>query len=325
MADVVTGLHYLHHSSVGFHGNLKSRNCLIDSRFVVRLSGFGPKCLWRRKTTPFSIFNQDSFVLSENIRKSELEQPQNNWQRSTLLSQKLQPTKAAERCLRKSRMLEPASVGTFDFSQLLWTSPDLLWLQRCGIIDGYIGNQKGDIHSLAMIFQEILLRKGVFYLGEGIATEASELVDLLSKEDVRLSLGPEILPLRPSLEDVDADCDQRLLLLTRSCWANNPSKRPDMNVVVKAFKCIRKGDSNILDNLLKRMEQYTENLEELVELRHGRMARGGHRLPKLLPGPAMPDPSTPCGLECPNLLSTPCGRAACSRLLPLQTPHAVRL
>jgi hypothetical protein len=26
---------------------------------------------------------------------------------------------------------------------------------------------------------------------------------------------------------------------------------------------------------------------------HGRMARGGHGLPKVSPGPAMPDPSTP--------------------------------
>jgi hypothetical protein len=28
---------------------------------------------------------------------------------------------------------------------------------------------------------------------------------------------------------------------------------------------------------------------------HGRMARGGHELPKVSLGPTMPDPSTPCG------------------------------
>jgi hypothetical protein len=38
------------------------------------------------------------------------------------------------------------------------------------------------------------------------------------------------------------------------------------------------------------------------------MARGGHGLPKVSPGPAMPYPSMPCG-----------------RLLPLWSPHAVRL
>jgi hypothetical protein len=42
---------------------------------------------------------------------------------------------------------------------------------------------------------------------------------------------------------------------------------------------------------------------------HGRMARGGHGLPKLSLWPAMPNPSTPCALR------PPAGRAACGRLL----------
>jgi hypothetical protein len=33
---------------------------------------------------------------------------------------------------------------------------------------------------------------------------------------------------------------------------------------------------------------------------HGRMESGGHRPPKVLPGPAMPNPSTPCGLVTPE-------------------------
>jgi hypothetical protein len=83
------------------------------------------------------------------------------------------------------------------------------------------------------------------------------------------------------------------------------------------------------------------------------MARGGHGIPKVSPGPAMPDPSTPCGRAtaemalcpyalmplcpyalmplCPYALmplfrgGPPAGQAACSRLLPLWTPHAVNL
>jgi hypothetical protein len=43
------------------------------------------------------------------------------------------------------------------------------------------------------------------------------------------------------------------------------------------------------------------------------MARGGHGLPKLLLLPIMPNPSMPCR------------RAACGRLLPYWTTHAVRL
>lgn len=40
--DIVRGMTYLHkNSSISVHGNLKSSNCLVTSRWVVKLSGFG--------------------------------------------------------------------------------------------------------------------------------------------------------------------------------------------------------------------------------------------------------------------------------------------
>jgi hypothetical protein len=41
--------------------------------------------------------------------------------------------------------------------------------------------------------------------------------------------------------------------------------------------------------------QTKETLSGSLKYRHGRMARGGHGLPKVSLGPAMPYPSTPCG------------------------------
>jgi hypothetical protein len=61
--------------------------------------------------------------------------------------------------------------------------------------------------------------------------------------------------------------------------------------------------------------------------RHGRMARGGHELHKVLPGSALPYPSTPCGRATPEMAfrdGPPLRPAACSRLQPLWTPHALR-
>jgi hypothetical protein len=57
--------------------------------------------------------------------------------------------------------------------------------------------------------------------------------------------------------------------------------------------------------------------------RHGRMASGGHGLPKVSPGPAMPDSSMPCGrATSETALRQGVGRAACARLLPLWTSYA---
>jgi serine/threonine protein kinase len=39
--DIIRGIIYLHDSYIGFHGNLKASNCLVDSRWVLRLADFG--------------------------------------------------------------------------------------------------------------------------------------------------------------------------------------------------------------------------------------------------------------------------------------------
>ncbi|CAD5124055.1 DgyrCDS12359 [Dimorphilus gyrociliatus] len=45
--DIASGVAYLHNSPLHSHGRLKSGNCLVDSRWIVKLSDFG--CPWLRK------------------------------------------------------------------------------------------------------------------------------------------------------------------------------------------------------------------------------------------------------------------------------------
>ena len=42
---VFQGVHYLHSSPIAVHGRLTSSRCVIDSRFVLKITGFGLKCL----------------------------------------------------------------------------------------------------------------------------------------------------------------------------------------------------------------------------------------------------------------------------------------
>ncbi|XP_071083341.1 atrial natriuretic peptide receptor 1-like isoform X2 [Haliotis cracherodii] len=41
MQDIVRGMAYLHSSEIRSHGNMKSTNCVVDSRFVVKITDFG--------------------------------------------------------------------------------------------------------------------------------------------------------------------------------------------------------------------------------------------------------------------------------------------
>lgn len=41
MHDIIKGMTYLHSSEIRSHGNLKSSNCVVDSRFVLKITDFG--------------------------------------------------------------------------------------------------------------------------------------------------------------------------------------------------------------------------------------------------------------------------------------------
>lgn len=57
-----------------------------------------------------------------------------------------------------------------------------------------------------------------------------------------------------------------IINLKRLCWEELPEHRPDFNVVRHRLRSMQKGHKNlnIMDNMLSKMEKYTENLEKVV-------------------------------------------------------------
>ena len=45
LLDVVTGMNYLHHSDIGYHGRLSSKCCLLDSKFTCKIGNYWLKTL----------------------------------------------------------------------------------------------------------------------------------------------------------------------------------------------------------------------------------------------------------------------------------------
>ncbi|KAM4806196.1 atrial natriuretic peptide receptor 1 isoform X1 [Urocitellus parryii] len=193
--DIVKGMLFLHNGAICSHGNLKSSNCVVDGRFVLKITDYG----------------------LESFRDPEPEQ------------------------------------GHILYAKKLWTAPELLRMAS----PPSRGSQAGDVYSFGIILQEIALRSGVFHV-EGL--------DLSPKEIIERVTRGEQPPFRPSLA-LQSHLEELGQLMQR-CWAEDPQERPpfqQIRLILRKFN--RENSSNILDNLLSRMEQYANNLEELVEER----------------------------------------------------------
>uniref|UniRef100_A0A7N8XF87 Guanylate cyclase n=1 Tax=Mastacembelus armatus TaxID=205130 RepID=A0A7N8XF87_9TELE len=193
--DIVKGMNYLHNSYIGCHGNLKSSNCVVDSRFVLKITDYG------LASFRSSSENDDSHALYAK----------------------------------------------------LWTAPELLIYDR----HPPQGTQKGDVYSFGIILQEIALRNGPFYV-EGMDLSPKEII-----QKVRNGQKPYFRP------TTDNRChSEELTILMEGCWAEDPAERPDFgHIKIYMAKLNKEGSTSILNNLLSRMEQYANNLENLVEER----------------------------------------------------------
>lgn len=191
---------FIHNSPIDYHGKLKSTNCVIDGRFMVKITDYGLRSL------------HDQIHPGDD--------------------------------------LNPRS--------LFWTAPEHLRARD----PLRSGSKKGDIYSFAIILQEIITRSGPFESLERLGRKRG----CLDPDEIldRLRMGT-VPPFRP--EVAPDECPSQLLDLMHDCWNESPHLRPDFQVLKPRLKKITKGitSKNFLDNLLKRMEQYANNLESLVE------------------------------------------------------------
>uniref|UniRef100_A0A3B5MTS1 Guanylate cyclase n=1 Tax=Xiphophorus couchianus TaxID=32473 RepID=A0A3B5MTS1_9TELE len=201
--DIVKGMVFLHNSVIVSHGKLKSSNCVVDKRFVLKITDYG-----------LTSFRSDP---------------------------------------------DCGSDAHAYYAQKLWVAPELLRMES----PPPQGTQKGDVYSFGIILQEVALRRGAFYL-EGALLSPKEIVD-------RVILG-EWPCLRPTVDTEDHrespspnESKPEVGQLMQRCWAEESTERPDFNHIRLLLR--KHGTNNILDNLLSRMEQYANNLEELVEER----------------------------------------------------------
>ncbi|XP_062072419.1 retinal guanylyl cyclase 1 [Lepus europaeus] len=192
LLDLIKGMRYLHHRGVA-HGRLKSRNCVVDGRFVLKVTDHGHG-----------------------------------------------------RLLEAQRVL-PELPNAED---QLWTAPELLRdpaLERRGTL-------AGDVFSLGIILQEVVCRSAPYAMLELTAEEVVQ----------RVRSPPPLCRPLVSMDQAPMECIQ----LMKQCWEEQPELRPSMDRTFDLFKRINKGRRmNIIDSMLRMLEQYSSNLEDLIRER----------------------------------------------------------
>ncbi|XP_043974897.1 retinal guanylyl cyclase 2 [Gambusia affinis] len=207
LLDLIKGMKYLHHREFP-HGRLKSRNCVVDGRFVLKITDYG--------------FNE----LLESQKASFEEPPP---------------------------------------EELFWTAPEFLR----DLPNFRKGTYKGDVYSFSVILQEVVVRGPPYCM-----------LDLPPEEIIRKVKKPPPM-CRPTVapDQAPLECIQ----LMKQCWSELPDRRPTFDEIFDRFKIINKGKkTNIIDSMLRMLEQYSSNLEDLIRERTEELEVEKQRTEKLL-------------------------------------------
>eukprot|EP01135_Chromosphaera_perkinsii_P003885 Nk52_evm2s261 gene=Nk52_evmTU2s261 len=117
------------------------------------------------------------------------------------------------------------------------------------------GTTTGDIYSFSMVLTEIIIREGPY---DSFMQEKEEILERILKKN-----------LRPNVHGhADIEVPGELVELLHQCWHEVPSERPSAQEIAAKIKGINPhGNQSILDNMASILEQYTNNLEGLVNER----------------------------------------------------------
>ncbi|XP_043560913.1 retinal guanylyl cyclase 2-like isoform X2 [Chiloscyllium plagiosum] len=207
LLDLIKGMRYLHHREY-VHGNLKSRNCVVDGRFVLKVTDYGYIEVAKAQNIP---------------------------------------------------LMEPPA------EEFLWTAPEILRKPN-PLMNGTF---KGDIYSFAIIMQEVVIRGPPYCMFD---LSAEEIIENVKKP-------PPLLRPIITQDHAPMECIQ----LMRQCWNEIPERRPSFDEVFDNFRNINKGrKTNIIDSMLRMLEQYSSNLEDLIRERTEELEIEKQKTEKLL-------------------------------------------
>ncbi|CAG2105133.1 unnamed protein product [Medioppia subpectinata] len=247
ITDIISGMYYLHNSEHVYHGRLKSSNCLVDSRFCVKLTDFGLRKF--KEEAGYQTTGESELIIPENSSTINLN----------------------DRVKGKCRA---DSLCEFNIG-LLYMAPELLCKSQCtdakkckfhDYISGYYGTQKADIYREQPFFPHYMNMEIKDIVKEVKSSNLRPCVPIDSCDERLHSLMKNCwsseLDIRPDFN----------------------SLKHEIRGIMKSMGVggISAAQSTLTENLLARMEQYANELESIVECRTHELAEEKKRTEELL-------------------------------------------
>ncbi|EDQ86612.1 uncharacterized protein MONBRDRAFT_27986 [Monosiga brevicollis MX1] len=239
LKDIAAGLRYLHQSELRYHGKLCSRNCYIDNRWTVKLSGFG---------------------MQQALAHQNAVCPENNM---------------------------------LDFPSLRWTAPELLIPGLTRLNDLLYGSQAGDIFSFGVLMSEVWTREQPY---DDSTLSGQEIIAQLGGFSAQSRIGTAVIKQAWAVKDgmsgesrtdelrptIYAGTPQPLGALMRRCWAQNAEERPALKDVMRDLAVIHPVKGSMVDNLVRMLEKYSQDLEGIVSERTAELAQEKEKVETLV-------------------------------------------
>ncbi|KAI1704079.1 adenylate and guanylate cyclase catalytic domain-containing protein [Ditylenchus destructor] len=284
--DVVKGVYFLHSSPIKMHGFMCLQNCLVDSNWNVKLTNF-----------------VTDEIISDKFRHNELKVYVHREPSKKKLAgdiKKKHPDKRRGKDddkdgKNKSGASESESVSDEEVEVV---SKDELKLtmrkyiqQSPEVIREYIttkhlppASQAADIYGLGMVLYQILFKLEPFYEREVAHSKILERIALANDDDQIIRPSFPNQQKLMAANNTDETYNLQLLSAIEACWLEIPEMRPNIKRIKMIVNSNLKstGSGSLVDQMMKMMEDYTTNLEQLVKDRTAMLEDAQQQADRLL-------------------------------------------
>lgn len=238
---VFQGLDFIHNSSIGYHGGLTASQCLVDSHWIVKISGFGISRLlfkWRHNGMMsyggriplipnsgklLSEFNELLFVSRTVLLRAR--SPQSHQRRNSTQQAGIVGFYVAGRT-------RSGHVNSFKKKSLFKISQNLV-LALCFIFifnstNKFLGRFR---YSFGAILYEILYLKRIAEISDSREDSLTNLENIDDDVGIFNPLAEELVPIYPIFPDDEVHPD--LISLMHKCFNGKMELRPDTNMIRK--------------------------------------------------------------------------------------------